>query len=180
MKSFEPNWEKWIPWYLTVASTVVLYFIADFLLDNIDWFVTSMQASTAWSYDGYQVQMYHLHNSLIKRSIGFFAGFSALFVGLAVSFYTVKEQTKLSAKDTSSLSMTLATNSPGIVAMVLGVVLIVTSITSKDSFSKYMPQVFAESLTKQELLSLDKQEVEEFQPPAMTTIPKTKSGFNRE
>jgi hypothetical protein len=73
---------------------------------------------------------------MIKRSVGLFSGFALLFLGVAIVFYSLKTTQSLHIKN-ASLSANIATASPGIIAMVLGVVLLLTTITSKDIFPDY-------------------------------------------
>jgi hypothetical protein len=56
-----------------------------------------------------------------------------IFVGTSVAFYTLKTETSLGA-DASGAALKLNTTSPGIIAMVLGVALIMFTIHSKDEF----------------------------------------------
>lgn len=133
----QSRWEKVIPWFLTIASTLVLGSIAWFLIENIFWFrqsvFTDPHADTT-----YRMHIFHLHISMIKRSIGLFSGFALLFVGAGVSFYSVKSSTDVDFTS-QPLSLKLATFSPGIIAMMLGTALIMFTIASKDEYPPYEP-----------------------------------------
>jgi|SRR6185312_3843424 len=126
-------WTKFVPWFMTGLSVLVLFCIAWFLLENILWFRTTATTNGAPTDEAYRIYIYHLHLSMIKRSVGLFAGFSLIFVGTSVAFYTLKQDTALGG-GTGAFSAKLNTASPGIVAMVLGVALIMFTIHSKDSF----------------------------------------------
>lgn len=125
-------WEQLIPWFLTIACTISLICIAWFLTDNIGWFKENAFDTTDLNND-YRLYVYHLHLSMIKRSVGLFSGFAMMFVGAAVCFYIVKSKTNVGVTSTN-ISFNLVTASPGIIAMVLGGSLIIFSIWSKDSF----------------------------------------------
>lgn len=128
----QSNWEKYIPWFLTVASSIVLIAIGFFLINNINWFKEGVFKNSADSNLEYKVYAYQMHLSMIKRSVGLFSGFAIMFLGTSVSFYSIRKQTKLNIE--GGLKASLVTASPGIVAMVLGVFLIISTINSKDSF----------------------------------------------
>jgi hypothetical protein len=129
------RWERYIPWFLTIASFLVLCSIAWFLIENILWFRNSVFVGPQVDLT-YRMHIFHLHISMIKRSVGLFSGFALLFVGAGVSFYSVKTST---AVDVSSqpVSLKLATFSPGIIAMILGTALLMFTIASKDEFPAY-------------------------------------------
>ena len=132
----EENWKNIIPWYMTIFSTLVLICLAMFLVNNIEWFKEQAMASESWSNDLFQIHIHHLHVSMIKRSVGLFSGFSALFIGMAVCFYTLKQQTNMDLKK-GGISLAVATSSPGIVVMLIGCYLVVSTIDSKDNFDSY-------------------------------------------
>src|SRR5262249_19476919 len=81
----------------------------------------------------YKIYVFQLHLSMIKRSVGLFAGFALIFIGTSVAFYTLKNETTLEG-EAAGTSAKLNTASPGIIAMVLGVVLITFTVQSKDTF----------------------------------------------
>lgn len=131
-------WGRLLPWVLTIACLVILYIIGDFLIENIEWY---KQTVFAIEIDGiqeptYRIHAYHIHMSMIKRSVGLFSGFAIMFLGLGVAFYSLRNKTDLQL--TSSIwSLNLATMSPGILALVMGAVLIMYTIGSKDDFAPY-------------------------------------------
>jgi hypothetical protein len=128
----QSDWERVIPWFLTVASTLALIAIALFLILNVEWFKASVfnQATVT---NSYRIYVYHMHLSMIKRSVGLFSGFAMMFVGAGVCFYIVKAKTDVGFK-AQPFSLNLITTSPGIIAMVLGAGLIMFTIWSKDDF----------------------------------------------
>lgn len=132
------SWQQKIPWILTISSFVVLMIIGYFLVDNVNWFknivfegVDKNNTNTE-----YQIYVYHMHLSMIKRSVGLFSGFAVMFLGIGVSFYTIKELTKIEV-NSPSISGSLITASPGIIAMIIGAALIILTINSKDVFPGY-------------------------------------------
>jgi hypothetical protein len=129
----ESVWTEFTPWFMTVISVVVLGCLAWFLLENIYWFKAHAIESTAPTDEAYRVYVYQLHLSMIKRSVGLFAGFALIFVGTSVAFYTLKHEINLTGQAAGG-SAKLTTASPGIIAMFLGVALIMFCIYSKDHF----------------------------------------------
>ena len=129
--------ERWllvIPWTTTAVSLLILCGLGAFLAENLYWF-----RSTALSQEAgldYRVYAFQLYLSLIKRSIGLFAGFALIFLGSSVTFYTLKRRSEVGA-GAGGVSGTLKTASPGEFAMVLGTVLIMWTIYSKDAFPSF-------------------------------------------
>lgn len=126
------EWERVIPWFLTAACTLSLISIAFFLIFNVEWFKANVfdQANVT---NSYKIYVYHMHLSMIKRSVGLFSGFAMMFVGASVCFYVVKAKTDVAFK-AQNISLNLITTSPGIIAMILGAALIMFTIWSKDEF----------------------------------------------
>ena len=122
---------------LAIASISVLIMIAWFLFDSILWFRT--ETSDLFTDDNliFQMNVHHLHVSMVKRSIGLLSGFSLTFLGLGVSFYHARSQSRYSVGVANSFSVEAVSASPGILAIVLGVVLLATTIASKDEFVPY-------------------------------------------
>ena len=81
----------------------------------------------------YKVYAYQMHLSMIKRSVGLFSGFALMFLGTGVAFYSIKKQTSFNLKG-AGITASLVTASLGIIAMVLGAFLIISTIKSKDDF----------------------------------------------
>lgn len=132
----QSNWEKNIPWFLTLASSIVLVAIGYFLISNINWFKEGVFNNDADLDLEFKVYAYQMHLSMIKRSVGLFSGFAVMFLGIGVAFYSVKKQTTLNVKG-AGITASLVTASPGIVAMVLGAYLIISTINSKDNFPNF-------------------------------------------
>lgn len=130
------RWEQTAPWYMTIASTVVLALLAYYLVANIEWFKATAEDASAWDGADYRIYIHHLHLSMMKRSVAMFSGVAALLIGCAVSLYSVQTTTNLGAGG-GGWSVKLATASPGIVSMVIGAILIGISVTSKDHFPAY-------------------------------------------
>lgn len=134
-------WFDSIPWFITIACTITLAMIGNFLIDNINWFKESAFASTITDVNdpGYRTYVFHLHLSMIKRSVGLFSGFAIMFLGLGVAFYTLKDKTDAGI-DGAGLSMKIASSSPGLIALIVGGYLIIETIKSKDDFPGYTKQ----------------------------------------
>jgi hypothetical protein len=132
------SWKDFAPWFLTITCTLTLIVIGLFLETNINWYKNTVfnNSISEANTPEFRFYAYHLHLSMIKRSIGLFSGFAIMFLGMGVAFYTLKDTTTIDGQ-TKVLSMKLATASPGIVALIVGAYLIVSTINSKDYFPPY-------------------------------------------
>lgn len=131
-----PSWHNAVPWLLTLTSAIVLGMIAYFLVENINWFRNTAFSGSASEDLVFRMHVHHLHLATLKRAVGLFSGFSMVFLGLGVAFRQVEYQTKIRA-ETPNLAITLVSASPGVIAMVLGLTLLITAIISKDQFPIY-------------------------------------------
>ncbi len=139
-----PVWGDAIPWFLTLASTVIIAGIAGFLVENILWFRDTAFQETTSSDLVYRMHAHHLHIAMIKRSVGLLSGFALLFLGTGVSFYQLRSKSryKLEGKiGPQSFAAEAVSASPGVLAIFLGVILLLGTIASKDSFPSYMGEV---------------------------------------
>ena len=150
-EGFSPplSWTNWIPLYLTIASAITLILIGFFLVENIQWYKNEVFAIYEARFGTYRMRAFDVHLSMIKRSIGLFSGFSMLFLGLGVSFYSIKRGTELGVQS-ELWSANLVTASPGIVSMIVGAWLISFTIQSKDTFLPYEPDFRIEFSNKNE------------------------------
>lgn len=132
------KWEIQIPWFITIASTLTLIVVGFFLINNIEWFKQSVFNEKILERNNpeYRFYTYQMHLSMIKRSVGLFSGFAIMFLGMGVAFYSMKEKIAGEFK-TVSLSGSIATTSPGIIAILVGGYLIISTIKSKDEFPAY-------------------------------------------
>jgi hypothetical protein len=132
------TWFEKIPWFLTIACSLTLFVIGYFLTSNIAWFKDSVFHTGIQEVNDatYRFYAYHLHLSMIKRSVGLFSGFAIMFLGMAVAFYTLKDQTTAGIESPSA-TMKIASTSPGLIALLLGGYLIIETIRSKDDFPPY-------------------------------------------
>lgn len=130
------KWSNVIPWFLTIACTISLIALCIFLVRNIEWYKSSVFDGDFAKDGAYRMRAYDLHLSMIKRSVGLVSGFSIMFLGLGVSFFTLKRQTEIGMQ-AKGVSANLVTASPGIIAVTFGCLLIWGTIASKDSFGKY-------------------------------------------
>jgi hypothetical protein len=126
-------WEEMIPWFMTAISVLVLICLAWFLLENIYWFRSTATAPGTPNASEYRIYVYQMHLAMINRSVGLFAGFSLIFVGTSVAFFTLKKYTRIEGT-AGGATAKLSSASPGIIAMFLGVALIMFAIGSKDDF----------------------------------------------
>lgn len=132
------NWNQFVPWFLTIACTITLIVIGIFLIQNIEWYKNSIfhRDIIDINQPNYRFHAHHLHLSMIKRSIGLFSGFAIMFLGLGVAFFTLKNNSTLDASG-GGFSAKIATASPGIIALLVGAYLIISTIKSKDKFPEY-------------------------------------------
>lgn len=134
------NWNKLIPWFLTIACTIAIIVLAVFLISNINWFKNQAFSNPEFDSANYRIQIYHLYISMIKRSVGLFAGFILMLLGLGVAFFSVKEKSNIKVEG-MGIGASLVTASPGLIAVLVGGFLIIATIQSKDSFSfNQMPE----------------------------------------
>jgi hypothetical protein len=127
------NWIRFAPWFLTIGSSVILFCLGWFLVENILWFRRSVFEHVLANNMEYRIYCLHMHLSILKRSVGLFSGFALMFVGTGVAFYSLKSRTSINM-GIKELSGKLITASPGIIAMVLGAIIIIYTISSKDHF----------------------------------------------
>lgn len=129
--------EARILWFSTLASALTILALGWFLVSNLKWF-----QETAFPKDGefsslYAIHVHHLFLATLKRSVALFTGFSLTLLGLGVAFYTIKDKSKVTG-NVGGASIVIASSSPGIIAMILGVSMIAFTIHSKDSFPPYV------------------------------------------
>lgn len=132
------KWGRAIPWLLSVACIIVLWIIGEFLIENINWYKKSVfdVELTVAQEPIYRIHAYHIHMSMIKRSIGLFSGFSIMFLGLGVAFYSIRDRATLDIKS-NIWSANIATASPGIIALLVGGTIIMYTIGNKNNFPAY-------------------------------------------
>lgn len=132
------TWKGFAPWFLSITSSLTLIVIGFFLVLNIEWYKNAVFDSSIQEVNTpeFRFYAYHLHLSMIKRSVGLFSGFAIMFLGMGVAFYTLRENTTIDGQ-AKGISMKLATASPGIIALLVGAYLISSSISSKDTFPPY-------------------------------------------
>ncbi len=131
-------WKTWAPWLLTIFSLGALICIYWFLNQNINWFKSSVFSDSLPTQfnDEYKFYAFHMHTSMVRRSIGLFSGFALMFIGLSVVFYTIKGLNEVKA-ESNNLKLSLITASPGLVSVFVGAFLIAFSISNKDTFPGY-------------------------------------------
>lgn len=132
------KWTLFAPWFLTISCVIVLIVIGYFLTSNIDWFKEGVFNEKILDVNKpeYRFEAYHLHMSIIKRSVGLFSGFAIMLLGLAVAFFTLKDTTDINAEG-AMFKAKIVTASPGLIALLIGAYLIVSVIKSKDTFLPY-------------------------------------------
>lgn len=130
------NWERFVPWYLTIISAMVLIGIGWFLVDHIVWLRGHMFEGTGEQNLSYRSHQYFLLVSTMRRSAGLFSGISLILLGVGVVFYVAKTSTELDFT-WGGVSLGIVTASPGIIAMALGTFLVAHNTASKDLIPIY-------------------------------------------
>jgi len=140
----QTQWHRAAPWILTASALFCLISIGIFLIVNINWFKTEAIFTRDSTSAIYHLQLYQIHLSFLKRSIGLFSGFSLLFIGLGVSFYTLNSTNTLKLESINYKSQ-LATASPGLVCVIVGAVVLTSAVSSQDTFSFKAPEGASEN-----------------------------------
>lgn len=131
-------WYKFAPWFLTFSCSITLIIIGLFLIYNIEWFKESVFSNDIIEIRNpeYRFYAYHMHLSMIKRSVGLFSGFAIMFLGLGVALFSLNNDTTLEAEGLG-VKANIVTASPGIIALLIGAYLVISTIQSKDEFKLY-------------------------------------------
>lgn len=150
-------WREFALWFTTIVSTVVLGTIACFLYENVYWSREAALSGSLGANPVFRLHILHLHAAMVKWSVGLFSGFSLVFLGLAVAFYHVRSRTQVGVK-TPTFGVEAVSASPGVLAIVLGVALLMTTIASKNDFPLYegnVPGAGARELVRPSAEALD-------------------------
>lgn len=136
------SWGRFIPWFLSITCIGVLAVIGNFLIENVEWFKqTAYEIQLINAQEPvYRIHTYHMHMSMIKNSVGIFSGFAIMFLGLGVAFYSLKKQTNLDVQS-KVWSASVATASPGIIALLVGGTIIMYCVGNKSDFPPF-PIIF--------------------------------------
>ncbi len=145
--SVPSNWTRFIPWYLTAISALLLFGLGWFILDNVFWMRAHMFGDGQSEDLSYRSHQYFLLISTVRRSAGLFAGIALMLLGVGIVFYVARSQSKLDMSG-YGVSLGIVTASPGIIAMALGSFLIAHNTASKD-----LVPIFGGSAVTQENLS---------------------------
>ncbi|MEP2937449.1 MAG: hypothetical protein ABJM06_08940 [Gilvibacter sp.] len=138
----DSTWGRFIPWFLSITCIAVLAVIGNFLIENVEWFKrTAYEIELINAQEPvYRIHTYHMHMSMIKNSVGIFSGFAIMFLGLGVAFYSLKKQTNLDLQS-KVWSASVATASPGIIALLVGGTIIMYCVGNKSDFPPF-PIIF--------------------------------------
>lgn len=138
------QWERFIPWYLTAISCLLLFGLGWFIVDNVFWMRAHMFGNVQGEDLSYRSHQYFLLISTVRRSAGLFAGIALMLLGVGIVFYVARTQSKIDM-NLHGVSIGIITASPGIIAMALGSFLIAHNTASKD-----LVPIFGSSGTTQE------------------------------
>lgn len=115
----------------------MLGLLAYALMANVEW--GKRWAEVEIERSGYHprvtMELLHLHASNMKRSIALFCGFTSILLGVASIFFESSARTTSEVKVAESVSAALSTRAPGMFAMLIGFLLMVFAIMSKDRFT---------------------------------------------
>lgn len=119
-----------------IASALTILALGWFLVSNLRWFQETAFPREGEFSPAYYIHVHHLFLATLKRSVALFTGFSLTLLGLGVAFYTIKDKSEMTGH-AGGASIVIASSSPGIIAMILGVAMIAFTIHSKDTFPAY-------------------------------------------
>jgi hypothetical protein len=127
---------------LGVGFLLLIYFVSSTLASLADIIVAFSSKAVDDHFNDKAVFLFSsvsLVNLTLLRLLAILTGTGVIFGGLAVSFFTHAEANKLliSTGNTSQTSPkgALATHSPGIVAVVVGAIIIISALYSKSEFN---------------------------------------------
>lgn len=141
LRAMSSRWSQFSYWLVTTLSLAALACIAGFLVLNVEWFKAHALPPDSQAFDPrYQIYMSHIFLSMIKRSVALFAGFFLMFIGSSILLFVSKNQHEIQVEN-GLLKASLISASPGMVALLCGLVLLMHATASKDSFPDYVPAV---------------------------------------
>lgn len=115
----------WLGVGCVLAATVVGLFA---IIGTTVWRVADMTAANATGHASFAFSGMLLMTLTLLRFVAMLIGAGMVFGGLALSFHTNSELTKIGAESESVGKATLATSSPGIAAIVVGAVVILSAL----------------------------------------------------
>ncbi len=110
-----------------------------FLVANIEWFKANAFPHGEGYNAYYHIHVSHLFLSVLKRSVALFSGFFLMFIGSSILLFTSQQQTKVGIEN-AGVKANLETAAPGMVAMLFGMLLIMQTTASKDTFPDYVEE----------------------------------------
>jgi hypothetical protein len=142
METNKPTiWQNTIPIFIAVSCIFMLGFMIFFLYKNLFWFQAhALDTANINFNDEYKLSVFVIQNNIINKSSGLLAGFTIMVLGLSSAFYTLKDASKIKL-ESSNISATILTTSPGIIAMLLGCIISITTLTSSEELPKYKKSV---------------------------------------
>jgi hypothetical protein len=121
-------WEKTIPWLITATSYITIAFIAAFLVNNVFSIRETLLPKGEIVLGDYINSRMNIYIFVLLKSVGVFSALCLIFIGLSVSLFVSINQIKLGIGFNNG-KVSLLTHSPGIIAVLLGVVLMIAVLT---------------------------------------------------
>ncbi|WP_416866769.1 MAG: hypothetical protein ACMVP2_03740 [Imperialibacter sp.] len=127
--------QKLTPRLLLITGTLSIAVVSYYLFMNYLWFKEQVFSDSILCVDhpNYVSLSLHMHLSFVKNSLGIFTGFILIFIGFGFSFYSIEKTSDIKLKG-AGISFSIISNSPGIIAIVIGAFVLTTSITTQANF----------------------------------------------
>jgi hypothetical protein len=134
--SFEKKLKYVLIFALPILCAAAFIYEGIFLYQSMNWYETKYGNVGENPDLAYRIYVLLIHTSMVRRSLGIFSGSAILTIGMSIALYTVRQMNRLNL-GSRSVTVSIVTASPGLVAMVIGALLIAFSIASKDQFPAY-------------------------------------------
>lgn len=132
------KWNNTIIWIISLCCIGNLLFSSYYFFINVEWF-----KSSAFSPDieyvntgEYRTYIFHMQMRLLIRSVGLLSGSSIMMLGMASIFYLWTRETQVAAEH-DSFKFSIVSASPGLLAILIGGILLIATIKSKDTIQGY-------------------------------------------
>ena len=149
LDTFTPKWQRAI-WIGVATSLAVMCLLLIIFVGLTISKVTNIITSNANADLTFVFASISLITLTLLRLLAILTGTAVVFAGLAVSFFAHAEATKISAQSSNSSSLipkaTLATHSPGIAAVVVGSIIIISALYAKSNHEYEGPQTYTVTL----------------------------------
>lgn len=140
------KWNNAIIWIISLSCIINLLFSSYYFFTNVEWFKASAfdPRIDVVNTGEYRTYIFHLQLRLMIRSVGLLTGSSIMMLGMASIFYLWTKDTKVDAEH-ENLKLSLVSASPGLLAILIGGIVLIATINSKDTFPAFPTQVYEEA-----------------------------------